>query len=75
MLTDYLLFDRNRQRKVAIYGRVSTEHKAQLSALDNQLQWYEDQVKYHTNWNVVVRYIDEGITGTQAKKDQIFLKY
>lgn len=36
-LTDYALFDRNRERKVAIYGRVSTEHEAQLSALENQL--------------------------------------
>lgn len=54
-------------RKVAIYGRVSTEHEAQLSALENQLQWYDDQVKYHPNWTVCERYIDEGITGTQAK--------
>lgn len=73
-LTDYSLFDRNRARKVAIYGRVSTEHEAQLSALDNQLQWYDDQVRYHPNWDVVARYIDEGITGTQAKKRPDFLR-
>ena len=73
-LTDYSLFDRNRNRKVAIYGRVSTEHEAQLSALENQLQWYEDQVKYHPNWEVYDRYIDEGITGTQAKKRPAFLR-
>ena len=36
-LTDYSLFDRNRARKVAIYGRVSTEHEAQLSALVNDI--------------------------------------
>ena len=41
-LTDYALFDRNRARQVGIYGRVSTEHEAQLSALENQLQWYTD---------------------------------
>ena len=41
-LTDYAQFDRNRARNVAIYGRVSTEHEAQLSALENQLQWYDD---------------------------------
>ena len=46
-LTDYAQFDRNRARNVAIYGRVSTEHEAQLSALENQLQWYDDQVKYY----------------------------
>jgi DNA invertase Pin-like site-specific DNA recombinase len=73
-LTDYALFDRNRERKVAIYGRVSTEHEAQLSALENQLQWYDDQVRYHPNWTVCERYIDEGITGTQAKKRPAFLR-
>ena len=31
-LTDYSLFDRNRARKVAIYGRVSIEHAAPSSA-------------------------------------------
>lgn len=73
-LTDYALFDRNRERKVAIYGRVSTEHEAQLSALENQLQWYDDQAKYHPNWTICDRYIDEGITGTQAKKRPSFLR-
>lgn len=29
-------------RKVAIYARVSTEHEAQLSALDNQVQYYDE---------------------------------
>ena len=73
-LTDYAMFDRNRQRRVAIYGRVSTEHEAQLSALENQMQWYEDQANYHPNWTVVETYIDEGITGTQAKKRPAFLR-
>ncbi len=66
--------DRNRLRNVVFYGRVSTEHEAQISALENQLQWYDDQAKYHPNWNVVGRYIDEGITGTQAKKRPSFLQ-
>ncbi len=73
-LTDYTRFDRNRPRKVAVYGRVSTEHEAQLSALENQLQWYEDQFQYHSNWTEYQRYIDEGITGTQAKKRPAFLR-
>ena len=29
------------KRKVAIYARVSTEHEAQLSTLDNQIQYYD----------------------------------
>jgi len=66
--------DRNRPRNVVFYGRVSTEHEAQISALENQLQWYDDQTKYHPNWKIVGRYIDEGITGTQAKKRPSFLR-
>lgn len=68
------VLDKNRQRKMCFYGRVSTEHEAQLSALQNQMQWYDDQLKYHSNWILVDRYIDEGITGTQAKKRPAFLR-
>lgn len=66
--------DRNRPRSIVFYGRVSTEHEAQLSALENQMQWYDDQLKYHPNWTLVNRYIDEGITGTQARKRPAFLQ-
>jgi len=66
--------DRNRPRKIVFYGRVSTEHETQLSALENQMQWYDDQLRYHPNWMLVERYIDEGITGTQAKKRPAFLR-
>lgn len=70
----YILLDRNRERTVVYYGRVSTEHEAQLAALENQLQWYDDQTARHNNWNVLRKYIDEGITGTQAKKRPAFLE-
>ena len=66
--------DPERQRKVAIYGRVSTQHEAQIDALGNQMQWYDDQMKYHPNWQVIDRYIDEGITGTLAKKRPAFMR-
>lgn len=73
-LTDYTQLDRNRKRKVAVYGRVSTEHEAQIAALENQMQWYDDQARYHPDWEIQGRYIDEGITGTQAKKRPSFLR-
>ena len=73
-LTDYTQLDRNRKRKVAVYGRVSTEHEAQIAALENQMQWYDDQARYHPNWEIQDRFIDEGITGTQAKKRPSFLR-
>ena len=69
-----LALDPNRQRQIVYYGRVSTEHEAQLEALEKQMQWYEEQTKYHPNWTVVGRYIDEGITGTLAKKRPAFMQ-
>ena len=72
--TNVSTFDRDRQRSVVFYGRGSTEHEAQLAALENQMQWYEDQAKYHPNWTVLKSYIDRGITGTQAKKRPAFME-
>jgi DNA invertase Pin-like site-specific DNA recombinase len=66
--------DKNRPRKIVFYGRVSTEHEQQLAALQNQMQWYDDQLRYHPNWELVGKYIDEGITGTQARKRPQFLR-
>lgn len=61
-------------RRVAIYGRVSTEHEAQLSAFENQQAWYEGVARQHEEWAIVERYYDEGITGTAAKKRPAFMR-
>lgn len=66
--------DSSVKRRIVFYGRVSTEHEAQLSALENQMQWYDDQLNRHDNWTLVNRYIDRGITGTLAKKRPSFMK-
>lgn len=66
--------NRDRERRMAFYGRVSTPHEAQIEALNNQMQWYDDQLQYHSNWTLCGRYIDEGITGTLAKKRPAFMK-
>lgn len=62
------------KRKVAIYARVSTEHEAQISALENQAQYYDELLERHPDWELVERYIDEGITGTSIHKREGFLK-
>ena len=41
-MTDYIGNYKNRPRRVVFYGRVSTEHGEQLSALGNQMEWYTD---------------------------------
>jgi len=60
-------------RTVAIYARVSTEHEAQLSALENQVQYYENLLALHPDWKLYKQYIDEGITGTSVNKRKSFL--
>ena len=59
-----------KERVVAIYARVSTEHEAQISALENQVQYYDDLFRYHPEWTLYKKYIDEGITGTSVHKRQ-----
>jgi DNA invertase Pin-like site-specific DNA recombinase len=62
------------RRRVAIYARVSTEHEAQISALENQVQYYDELLARHPEWDLVERYIEEGITGTSTRKREGFLR-
>ena len=64
----------SKDRKVAIYARVSTEHEAQLSALENQVQYYDSILEQHPSWSLYDRYVDEGITGTSTKKRKNFMR-
>lgn len=49
--------DRNRDRRMVFYGRVSTQHEQQKDALSNQMQWYDNQLKY--NKSKTTNYIDK----------------
>lgn len=62
------------KRDVAIYARVSTEHEAQLSALENQVDWYKPILAARPDWTLPAQYIDEGITGTSAEKRPQFMQ-
>ena len=42
------------RRKVAFYGRVSTEHEEQLNALKNQMQWYEELSRSYPEWDIMI---------------------
>ncbi len=66
--SDYL------KKRVVIYARVSTDHEAQLSALENQVDWYKPILATRPDWTLVGQYIDEGITGTSAEKRPKFMK-
>lgn len=58
----------------SIYARISTLHEEQVLALDNQLSWYDAIIEANPNYREVGRYIDEGITGTSAKKRDGFMR-
>ncbi len=60
--------------RIAVYARVSTEHEAQINALENQLEWYKIEGSRHPDWEIVEVYVDQGITGTQAQKRPEFLR-
>ena len=64
----------SKKRNVVVYARVSTEHEAQLLALENQKDWYAPFLENHPEWNLIHMYIDEGITGTSAEKRPEFMK-
>lgn len=56
--------------KIAIYGRISTEHEQQLSAFDNQMDWYSLLLASHPNWEIVDTYSDKASgTNTKRRKD------
>lgn len=54
-------------KKVVYYARVSTEEEKQLNALDNQIKMLEDFINGQLEWQLVDKYIDEGISGTTTK--------
>ena len=60
--------------RVAVYARVSTEHEAQINALENQLEWYKIECSRHSDWEIVEVYVDQGITRIQAQKRPEFLR-
>ena len=41
---------------VAVYARVSTEHEAQLQALDYQVEWNKKVLQQHPEWKLVEIY-------------------
>lgn len=48
----------NMDRDVAIYARVSTEHEEQLSALENQKEWYRPILSMHPEWHFKRMYVE-----------------
>ena len=60
--------------KVAAYCRVSTDDEDQLNSYRVQKDYYTRYIANNEKWEYVDVYADEGITGTQVKKRDEFLR-
>lgn len=60
--------------KVTYYARVSTDKEEQLHSLDNQVTYFKEYIQSNKNWQYINGYVDEGITGTAAKKRENFMR-
>ncbi len=60
--------------RVCFYARVSTDKDEQLHSLNSQISFFNDYIKNIPNWDFVGSYIDEGISGTNVKKREEFLR-
>lgn len=57
-----------RKRRVAAYARVSTDSDEQLSSYEAQVNFYTRHINSNPEWEFVIVYTDEGISGTNMKK-------
>ena len=67
-------FDPNRPLRVAAYCRVSTDLDDQLNSYETQKAYYTEYIRKNPKWRFAGIYADEGISGTQVKKRESFLR-
>lgn len=58
--------------RVVYYARVSTEKDEQINSLNNQQDYYESFISKNSNWELVGRYIDEGLSAITTSKRENF---
>lgn len=59
--------------RAVFYARVSTEEEEQLNAIEKQIEENRDVISAN-GWMLVDEYIDKGITGTQTKKRNEYMR-
>ena len=60
--------------RVTDYSRVSTDHIEQKNSLKNQIEHFDEMIKNNPNWEYIPGYVDDGISGTTAKKRDSFMQ-
>ncbi|MBD5470754.1 MAG: recombinase family protein [Lachnospiraceae bacterium] len=63
----------DRKLRAVFYARVSTEEEQQLNAIEKQIEENRDVI-HEKGWILIDEYIDKGITGTQAKKRNEYIR-
>ena len=54
-------------KRVAVYARVSTKSKEQVSSIENQTKYYTEKIAKTPNWDLAEIYSDEGKSGTSTR--------
>ncbi len=62
-----------KELKAVFYARVSTEEEEQLNAIEKQIEENIDVIR-DKGWILIDGYIDKGITGTQTKKRNEYIR-
>lgn len=68
------LYDETKEKRVAVYARVSTDDPRQTSSYELQKNHYEDMVSRKPGWKLIKIYADEGISGTSLKHRDAFVE-
>ncbi|MBQ8007404.1 MAG: recombinase family protein [Lachnospiraceae bacterium] len=68
------IFDKDRNLRVAVYARVSTDDPNQTSSYELQKNHYTDLISRNPNWTLVDIYADEGISGTSLQHRDNFVR-
>lgn len=67
-------YEDKREKRVAVYARVSTDDPRQTSSYELQKNHYQDVVTQHPGWRLIQIYADEGISGTSLQHRDAFLR-
>ena len=59
-------YNNDRQQKVGIYVRVSTNDIHQTTSFELQQKYYEEFISKRPNWKLIKIYADEGKSGTET---------
>ena len=65
---------KKKKKRVCAYCRVSTDLEDQKTSYYSQIEHYTNYIKSNKDWEFAGIYADEGITGTQIKKRDDFIR-